>query len=510
MNIAKFADISITPEVVMKKLLKLKDHKAPGPDNMYPKVLKVCAEEVCVPLAIIFRKSMDEGLVFQEWKLANITPLFKRGAKSQVQNYRPISLTSVPCKMLESLIKDELVEHLENYSIIKHTQHGFVKGRSCLTNLIEYLEYVSEELDKGNPVDSIMLDFSKAFDKVPHQRLLLKLKSIGVDGKLLKWIEQWITGREQSVVVNAERSKWHPVLSGVPQGSVLGPILFIIYINDIDDCISSKINKFADDTKIFNRVSSVEDHDRLQNDIKKLVEWATTWQMEFNASKCKVLHFGSNNPLLDYSVGSNVLETVTVEKDLGVTISNDLKPEKHINEVILKANRILGMIYRNIEFKTKDVIIPLYCSLVRPHLEYCVQAWSPYFVKDIARLEKVQKRAINMIYGLRSSLYTDKLIEVGLESLENRRTKSDMVEIYKILSGHDKINTPLFEYDSNLMNLRCHSRKLRGKLFRTESRRNSFSQRVINTWNSLPECVVSSPSLEVFKLRITEYLRNCN
>ena len=507
-NIEHLTDIFIAPDVILKKLSTLKDYKAPGPDNIYPKLLKECAQQLCVPLSIIFRKSIDEGIVFRQWKLANITPLFKKGAKNLVQNYRPISLTSVPCKILESLIKEQLVEHLEKFNIIKNTQHGFRKGKSCLTNLLEYLEYITDQIDQGNPVDSILLDFSKAFDKVPHTRLLLKLKSVGISGKILLWIEQWLTGRKQSVVLNNVISKWRPVLSGVPQGSVLGPILFLIYINDIDDCVSSKISKFADDTKLFHKVSDLEDNDRLQSDLQRLTEWANVWQMEFNASKCKVLHFGNSNRSFSYNINSVSLEATNSEKDLGVYISNDLKPEKHINEVVLKANRLLGMIYRSIEIKSKDIIVPLYCSLVRPHLEYCIQAWRPYYVKDISKIEKVQRRALNMIEGLNGLSYHAKLQAVGLDTLEIRRIKSDMIEVFKELINCDTSGTSLFEYDVNRINLRGHSRKLKGKPFRTEIRRHSFSQRIINTWNSLPECVVSSPTIEIFKDRLTQHFKN--
>ena len=437
-NMEKLSDIFIAPDVIFKKLSNLKGHKAPGPDKIYPKMLKECALEVCVPLSIIFRKSLDEGIVCKNWKLANITPLFKKGDKNLVQNYRPISLTSVPCKILESLIKDQLVQHLEKFNIITNTQHGFIKGKSCLTNLLEYLEYITDQVDQGNPVDSILLDFSKAFDKVPHQRLLLKLKSVGISGKLLVWIEQWLTGRKQSVVLNDVNSKWRPVLSGVPQGSVLGPILFIIYVNDMDNCVSSNISKFADDTKIFHKASSSEDYDRLQNDLQRLIEWANLWQMEFNASKCKVLHFGSNNRGFNYNINGVNLEAEVSEKDLGVIISKDLKPEKHVNEVVLKANRLLGMVYRSIENKSKDIIVPLYCSLIRPHLEYCIQVWRPYYIKDITKIEKVQKRAISMIEGLNGLSYHAKLKEVGLDTLENRRIRNDMVEVYKQLAHCDK------------------------------------------------------------------------
>ena len=232
----------------------LRTDKAQGPDNVSPRLLARIAEQIAKPVHRIFKKSLEEGILPLEWKSAAVSPIHKSGNKNDPANYRPISLTSQLCKVLESLMSDQIVRHLENNQLIGETQHGFRKGRSCLTNILSFLDKVTSSIDSGSSIDVVFLDFAKAFDKVPHQRLLSKLKSHGISGKVFKWIENWLAGRVQSVQVKGINSIWEAVTSGVPQGSGLGPVLFLIYINDLDDDILSWILKFADDTKIFSSV----------------------------------------------------------------------------------------------------------------------------------------------------------------------------------------------------------------------------------------------------------------
>ena len=257
------------------------------------------------------------------------------------------------CKLLESLIKDHLVDFLVKNKLINPSQHGFLKARSCLTNMLCFLEDVTKWLDEGSPVDIIYLDFKKAFDKVPHQRLLLKLKAHGIGNGMINWIEKWLIGRRQRVVVDGEVSNSKAVLSGVPQGSVLGPILFLIYINDLDDDIISKVLKFADDTKMFRKIKSDADIQQLQDDLNKLIEWSEKLQMLFNFGKCKCLHTGHGNEDAQYTMGDTVLNTTLKEKDLGLTISADMKVSEQCGIAAAKGNQILGLIRRNIVYKEK-------------------------------------------------------------------------------------------------------------------------------------------------------------
>ena len=332
----------VTPELVAKKIKAMKDNKSPGVDGIPPKLLMETVEQISIPLARVFK-----SIVPFEWKEANIIPLFKNGSRNKSENYRPVSLTSVICKLLERLIKDHMVEFLVKHTLLNSSQHGFLKARSCLTNMLCFLEEITKWIDVGSPVDIIYLDFQKAFDKVPHQRLLLKLKAHGIGDSITDWIEQWLTDRRQRVVVDGEVSNWKSVLSGVPQGSVLGPILFLIYINDLDDSITSNVLKFADDTKLFRKVNTDGDKQHLQNDLDRLVKWSEKWQMLFNFGKCKCLHTGHGNLNVNYKMGDTVLGTTVKEKDLGVTISADMKVSEQCGIAASKGNQILGLIRRN-------------------------------------------------------------------------------------------------------------------------------------------------------------------
>ena len=386
--------VDITEEDVMRVIDKLKTCKSPGPDKIYPRILKEVKEAICKPLCAIFNLSLRTGKVMSEWKLDNITPLFNKGDKSNLGNYRPISLTSVVCKLMESILRDKIVEFLEKNNIIRDSQHGFRNRRSCLTNLLDLLHNIYEMYEEGRAVDIIYLDFQKAFDKVPHRKLLNKVESHGISGHIHRWISDWLSDRKQRVVLNGKFSDWRNVSSGVPQGSVLGPILFLIYINDLDEDVKCKISKFADDTKIANRVISLSQQQELQNDLNTLGEWAVDSEMFFNVDKCKVLHIGNRNVQASYTMNGKQLAKVEQEKDLGVVISSDLKPSKQCSEVVKTANKLIG---RSFEFRTEEIILNLYNAIVRPHLEYCVQCWSPYYKKDIEKLEGVQRRMTKLI-----------------------------------------------------------------------------------------------------------------
>ena len=318
-------------------------------------------------------------------------------------------------------------DNFVRYKLLNPSQHGFLKARSCLTNMI-----------------TIYLNFQKAFDKVPRQRLLFKLKAHGIGDSITDWIEQWLTDRRQRVVVDGEVSNWKSVLSGEPQGSVLGLILFLIYINDLDDSITSNVLKFVDDTKLFRKVNTDGDKQHLQNDLDRLVKWSEKWQMLFNFGKCKCLHTGHGNLNVNYKMGDTVLGTTVKEKDLGVTISADMKVSEQCGIAASKGNKILGLIRRNITYKGKKLIIPLYKAIVRPHLEYCIQARRPYRKKDIDTLERIQRRATKMIPELRDLSYEERLKECGLTTLETRRLRGDQFEFFKILNGYENIDRNMF------------------------------------------------------------------
>lgn len=437
-------DIHIDEKLVGEKLGKINTGKSQGPDELNSKLLFELRNELCKFLTSLFKLSIQTGEIPQDWRDASVAPLHKKGSKNKAENYRPVSLTSIISKLLESIVKDSLVKHLDKYSLIRDSQHGFTSGKSCLSNLLDFFEEVTKMLDKGESVDLIYLDFAKAFDKVPHCRLLKKLEAHGVAGNVLNWIREWLRNRRQKVCIDGEFSDWADVTSGVPQGSVLGPVLFLIYINDIDENLISKIGKFADDTKLGKSVSSAEGVQELREDLVKLEKWAYEWQMSFNTEKCAVIHVGSKNSNQQYSLCGSVVRESTIERDLGIIVDSSMKFSEQCNAAIKNANSTLGLIRRTIKCKSQHIITNLYKALVRPKLEYCVQAWRPYLKRNIDNMEKVQHRATKMIEECKHLKYEERLIQTGLTTLEERRTRGDLIEVFKMMKGLSKTDYKKF------------------------------------------------------------------
>ena len=382
---------------------------------------------------------------------------------------------------MESVIRDQLVDHLDKHNLIKDTQHGFRKGRSCASNLLVFLEYVTSCLDSKDNVDVVYLDFAKAFDKVPHSRLLLKLKAHGVDGMVLDWIKSWLT------------------ISGVPQGSVLGPVLFLVFINDLESYVLSQTLKFADDTKVFGMVNNEADRDILQNDLDSLTEWAVKWQMEFNVEKCKVMHLGGHNKGYQYSMNGKVLEKVASEKDLGILFTADGKVVGQCMEAYTKANRMLGLVKRTVSSRNPKVLVNLYKSLVRPHLEYSTTVWNPHYQKDKNLLERIQHRFTRLFKDLRTIPYEERLVKLRLWSLEERRNRCDLIELFKMVKGYSDLPWSDFFQLSTLTSTRGHTWKIAKPCCSTDRRRHFFSLRSLNRWNCLSQDIIDSTSVNCFK-----------
>ncbi|CAM5090421.1 unnamed protein product [Natator depressus] len=349
-------EIDITISEVQAKLEQLNGTKSGCPDNLHLRILKELAHEIASPLARIFNESVNSGVVLYDCRVANIVPIFQKGKKSDLGNYRPLSLTSVVCRVLEKILKEKVVKDIEVNGKWDKIQHGFAKGRSCQTNLISF-EKVTDFLDKGNAVDLIYLDFSKAFDTVPQGELLVKLEKMGINMKIERWIRNWLKGRLQRVILKGELSGWREVTSGVPQGSVLGPILFNLFITDLRTKSESVLIKFTDDTKLGSIANSEKDREIIQEDLDDLVNWSNSNRMKFNSEKCQVMHLGINSKNFSYKLGTHQLEVTEEEKDLGVLVDHRMTMSCQCDMAVKKANAVLGCIRRGISSGDVSTVI---------------------------------------------------------------------------------------------------------------------------------------------------------
>ena len=503
-SVPSIENITFTTEKVERILRDLKNSASPGPDNISPVLLKNCSATLSYHLAETMTESFVRGTVPDVWKSAVVIPIFKKGDKYAAENYRPISLTSIPCKCMEKIIAKEISEFLmTHHKEILHNQHGFIRGRSVATNLMYNLEIWTKAIEEHYPIDVIYLDFAKAFDTVPLRRLLDKLDHYGIRGKLLSWIKDYLLNRNYRVRVSGSLSDRQEVLSGVPQGSVLGPLLFIIYISDLAESMHCDISIYADDTKIFCDPSI--DHGSLVEDLAGLERWTEDWLLKLNTEKCTVLHIGKNNPMLNYHINNTELRKVTGQSDLGVYVTVDLKWEHHICNIVKKANSIVYLISKTFYRMSQEVFLRAYKTYVRPLLEHAVVVWCPYFRKDIDFIERVQRRATKIPPTLRRLSYEDRLKALKLTTLEERRDRGFLIEAYKILHEHYTCDINFFQRNNN-PHLRGHSLKLTTQLCHKLPRKFFFTNRVVQQWNDLPENIVTSPNLNLFKNRLDNYL----
>ncbi|KAL8621525.1 hypothetical protein ACOMHN_026197 [Nucella lapillus] len=430
--------IHIHPEGVLKLLRDINPNKAPGPDKISNLVLKECAPNLAPSLTTLFQYSLDTGDLPSELRNANIACVYKKGDKHAAENYRPISLTSVISKLLEHIICRNILTHLEKHDILTNLNHGFRSGYSCDTQLLLTSHDLLQSYDRQRQVDVAILDFSKAFDTVPHKRLLHKLKSYGFRGSLHTWITNFLVHRKMSVVIEGDSSEETTVDSGVPQGTCFGPLLFLCHINDLPDTVKSQVRLFADDCLLYREINSFQDHLQLQNDLCQLETWASDWGMNFNPKKCFILGIQQSSNFI-YTLCNTPLQHVSSNPYLGILFSNDLKWSTHIASTTKKASSTLGFLRRNLHFFSQHCKKNAYLALIRPLLEYGCITWSPYLQQDINQLEKIQRLSARFItndYSTRSpGAITNMLSTLELPTLQQRRRDLRFTFFYKVVEG---------------------------------------------------------------------------
>ena len=459
----KLEDIQFSEEDIIKAIDSMPNHSAPGPDKFPSIVLKQCKQELATPLYILWRHSLDEGQVPKSLKEQSIVPIYKKDSKAKAENYRPVSLTSHILKLFERVIREKLVEFIENQNKLSKNQYGFRPRRSTITQLLAHIDRIICILERNKNADILYLDFSKAFDKVCHTRLIQKLKSFNIGGKLLKWLESFLSERYQRVVVQGINSESEKVKSGVPQGTVLGPILFILYINDITEVITNAtVMIFADDSKLIKEIEEEEDRIMLLDDLKAVIKWAEDNKMELNESKFMLLQHGSNeNMKHPYNISEDfTLKKSEFAKDLGILVDMDLKWRQQIATATASATQLAGWALRVFRSREKEVVLTLYKSLIRPKLEYGCVVWHPHLISDIAHLESVQRTMTYRIENMEKYNYWERLEILDLYSMQRRRERYICMMMFNIYSGRLHNNLNLCFYNTPRHGVKCRRKTL--------------------------------------------------
>ena len=494
-------DLVITPDEVCEVFKTLNTNKSPGPDGIPSKLLKgLLGNNFFIDsVAKFFTFCLNCEKIPSIWKIAYVIPIHKGGSLHCAQNYRPISLTCVLCKLYEKIIRDRILFQILN-KISEH-QHGFCFGKSCTSNLLESLDTIYSILSTEGECDVIYLDFSKAFDSVPHQRLLIKMANMGISDKYVNIVSNFLRKRQIRVKIGDVLSEPKEVLSGVPQGSVLGPLLFLIYVNDIPSMLRSVSKMFADDIKIIVNPNQYTD---IEHDLHSLEYWQETWLLRLNTSKCKTVHFSSaklpQRSGNDYCIFQQPLEKLETCKDLGVVCDSKLNFQNHINLVVSKAKKTLLWLLRTLTSREKFVIMKVYTTLVRPHLEYCTQVWAPLPEHGswgtILNIESIQRLATKSISGLKDLSYNARLNELQLTTLLERRMRGDLIETFKIVNGFTDYGRDWFTLSSRTNHLILRSN------FPSV---NFFANRVVKYYNRLPLHVRNASSVTTFKKHLDKF-----
>ena len=529
-TMSRFGSFEISLAEINVFISGLNIKKAHGPDLISANMVKLCGEHLCVPLKIIFENILETGNFPDQWKEANVTPVHKKNDKQIISNYRPISLLPILAKVFEKIIFKNLYNYLTVNNLLTKNQSGFRPGDSCTNQLLSLVHEIHESFDKGFEVRSIYLDMSKAFDKVWHEGLIFKLEQNGIEGKLLNLFKNYLSNRKQRVVLNGMESKWGDIRAGVPQGSVLGPLLFLIYINDLEDGIKSNVKFFADDTSLFSIVEDPEaSFEMLQHDLNLITEWAYQWKMSFNPDPTKpaeeILFSHKNNRPYHSPLKFNNIEVkrVTDHKHLGLIFDPKLSFIKHITEKVGIARKGIGIIKHLAPYlpvKSRDQIFKMH---VRPHLDYCDMIYHiPIKTKEMSdgdsqrnlnylmrTLESTQYQAALAVSGAWKGTNRDKIYnELGWETLDERRMFRRLVQFYKIMTNQttDYLRIPTLSLHRHLYGIRSGN-VLKDIECESYRYRNSFFPDAVSMWNDLGPELRESESVSKFKSTLLKLYR---
>ncbi|MEL7307933.1 MAG: reverse transcriptase family protein [Pseudomonadota bacterium] len=503
--------IDLSLEDVSVTLNKLPPKTSVDADNVSYMILKNGGLSVALRLFQLYSLSLRVSRIPSSWKSAMVSPIFKKGSKSDVHNYRPISVTSCCSRILERIINKKISSFLTKNSVIKCSQHGFTHGKSTDTLLISFYDYVTDCLDRNLAVDSVFFDFQKAFDSVPHHKLILRLFSVGIRGNLLDWLKDFLSNRTQAVSIDRSRSNSLPVNSGVIQGTVLGPTLFNIFVNDIDESLKyCNIFKYADDIRIFrssarNYRDLSDLHHKIQQDIDSIVAWSLASGLKLNADKCFSVSFGNRDSVEFYTLNGVSIPKNDTFSDLGITVLSPFSFKSHVDKIVSKAFRKLGLINRIFMNKTKRSVTNLYKAYVRSSLEYSSVVWSPHTISSIDSIERVQRRMCRLIPAIRHLPYRLQLKSLGLLSLRARRLRFQLITLFKIQKGLLNINFDDFFLLHGLRGTRGHNLRIIPKFSHYNYRLHFFTVSVISFWNQLSKEDVDVSSVASFKIRLHSF-----
>ena len=506
-----FSPISIT--TTLNNLNKLKTSKATGLDKIPAKSLKISSTIIAPSLTYIFNLSITTGIFMDDWKDARVTPIYKSDDRRKCENYRPISILSVVNKIFEKAVFEQLYYYLNDNSLLSRFQSGFRPGHSTLSLLIQMCDHWLENLDNGELNGIVSIDIKKAFDSINHSVLLNKMnEQFGIRGIELRWFQSYLSKRRQVCIVNGHSSSFKEIICGVPQGSILGPLLFLLYINDLPSCLETTTpGLFADDTQIYTSSSNFTDLvNKLNQDLENVCKWLSNNKLQHHPTKTKLMFIGSTHSLKniinDYPVEINDKPVTRCSsfKCLGVHLDEKLSWDKHIEYICAKIGAGIGVMRRVKPYVTKETLLNIYNAIVLPYFDYCSPLWDKCGSMLKEKLQKLQNRAARVISGASYETPSSEVLQaLSWKGVEERHKKTKSVLMYKVLNNHTApslrasfIRMRDTQYDYQLRN---RETDLVIPKPRNEYLKKSFKYSGAVMWNALSADAKSSVSLNNFK-----------